>query len=164
MSKSRCVNINDLHYNFNATSCPNDMVLRSRSLIESYLFVTRKSSETGKEYIKRIDDIAFLLEAEKKKKLSPETLSSIAESMNNAGMSSAYDSIKSKLTDKQLLSLVKSRHLQAPCELVAWSSWLNAQARDVVQRFADALDSKIPKSPEPEKIQKVEVVNSPKSE
>lgn len=164
MSRSRCVRLNDLHYKFNACCSPKDMILRSPSIMESFLVRTGKSIITGDKFFKFVDDIAFLFEAEKKKKLSPESLSSIVESMNSVGSSSALDSLRSKLDDDQLLSLVKSRHIQAPCELVAWASWLNSQAENVVKEFARSLESKIPKAPEPEKVQKVEVVNSPKSE
>lgn len=110
------------------------------------------------------DDVYLLLELEKKKKLSPESLSSIVDAMNNSSHSDALSSLRSKLDDDQILSLVKSRHLQAPSDLVKWNAYLDSLSDAALKDFCSDLESKFPKAPEPEKIQKVEVVNAPKSE
>lgn len=38
-----------------------------------------------------------------------------------------------QMTDDQILDTVKSRHLQSPSELIAWSEYLMEQARDIEQ-------------------------------
>lgn len=38
-----------------------------------------------------------------------------------------------QLTDSQILDTIKSRHLQSPSELIAWSEYLISQAKDVEQ-------------------------------
>lgn len=40
--------------------------------------------------------------------------------------SPALSALRSKCSDKDLLAMCKSRYLQAPCEVLAWSEYLNA--------------------------------------
>lgn len=47
--------------------------------------------------------------------------------------SSFIQSQMDQMTDDQILDTVKSRHLQSPSELIAWSEYLTQQARDVEQ-------------------------------
>lgn len=45
--------------------------------------------------------------------------------------SSSIQSQMDQMTDDQILDTVKSRHLQSPSELIAWSEYLIEQAKDV---------------------------------
>lgn len=47
--------------------------------------------------------------------------------------SSAIQSQMDQMTDAQILDTVKSRHLQSPSELIAWSEYLMEQARSIEQ-------------------------------
>lgn len=47
--------------------------------------------------------------------------------------SSAIQSQMDQMTDGQILDTIKSRHLQSPSELIAWSEYLVSQAKDVEQ-------------------------------
>lgn len=47
--------------------------------------------------------------------------------------SSSIQSQMDQMSDAQILDTVKSRHLQSPSELIAWSEYLIEQARDVEQ-------------------------------
>lgn len=47
--------------------------------------------------------------------------------------SSALQSQMDQMSDAQILDTVKSRHLQSPSELIAWSEFLVEQAKDVEQ-------------------------------
>lgn len=53
--------------------------------------------------------------------------------------SSALQSRMDQMSDAQILDTVKSRHLQSPSELIAWSEYLVEQAKDIereVERLA----------------------------
>lgn len=47
--------------------------------------------------------------------------------------SSALQSQMDEMSDAQILDTVKSRHLQSPSELIAWSEYLIDQAKDIEQ-------------------------------
>jgi hypothetical protein len=47
--------------------------------------------------------------------------------------SSALQSQMDQMSDAQILDTVKSRHLQSPSELIAWSEYLIEQAKDIEQ-------------------------------
>ena len=47
--------------------------------------------------------------------------------------SSAIQSQMDQMSDAQILDTIKSRHLQSPSELIAWSEYLISQAKDVEQ-------------------------------
>lgn len=163
MEKSRNVNLGSVRYRFFGSYSHDVDVFRSPSLIEPYLIETHTCPDDGLPYSRRVCDVSFLLSYEKKKKFSPEMVNSLVDSLR-ATSPSSFDSLKSKLSDDQLMALVKSRHIQSPCEIIAWSSYLDSLADDLLKSFASELDSLIPKKTEPEKVQKVEVVNPPKSE
>nr|QPB07471.1 MAG: internal scaffolding protein [Microvirus sp.] len=45
------------------------------------------------------------------------------------------------LTDEQLLAAVKSRHLQSPSELLAWSQYLSDHADDILKEANELFES-----------------------
>lgn len=47
--------------------------------------------------------------------------------------SSALQSQMDQMSDDQILDTIKSRHLQSPSELLAWSEYLVEQAKDIEQ-------------------------------
>ena len=47
--------------------------------------------------------------------------------------SSALQSQMDQMSDAQILDTIKSRHLQSPSELIAWSEYLIDQAKDIEQ-------------------------------
>lgn len=47
--------------------------------------------------------------------------------------SSAVQSQMDQMSDAQILDTIKSRHLQSPSELIAWSEYLVEQAKDIEQ-------------------------------
>lgn len=47
--------------------------------------------------------------------------------------SSALQEVMDKMSDAQILDTIKSRHLQSPSELIAWSEYLIEQAKSIEQ-------------------------------
>lgn len=47
--------------------------------------------------------------------------------------SSALQEVMDNMSDAQILDTIKSRHLQSPSELIAWSEYLTEQAKSVEQ-------------------------------
>lgn len=159
--------LRELHVKFNREAAVTTSKFIERGVLDSFRCQKSKCTETGDDVTFVLDDVALLLEFEKKKKFSPDVIASIVESMSAVGKSSELDSLRSKLSDDELIAFVKSRHIQSASELSAWCNYLNRMTEQELSAFSDEIKSRIPEPPEPEKIQKVEVVNAsgtPKSE
>lgn len=77
-------------------------------------------------------DVSMLLHAaDMAKKYGQNFVQSMIDSRRPK--SSALQEIMDKMSDAQILDTVKSRHLQSPSELIAWSEYLIEQAKSVEQ-------------------------------
>lgn len=84
------------------------------------------------EYIRIRSDVSMLLHAaDMAKKYGSDFVQSMIDTRRPK--SSSIQAQMDQLTDSQILDTVKSRHLQSPSELIAWSEYLISQAQDVEQ-------------------------------
>ena len=82
------------------------------------------------EYIRIRSDVSMLLHAsDMAKKYGPGFAQSMIDMRRPK--SSILQSQMDQMTDDQILNTVKSRHLQSPSELLAWSEYLIDQAKIV---------------------------------
>lgn len=74
------------------------------------------------------NDVTLLFNQRRIDKLSTNPTEAINAWLSRLAPSSsdALGDLRRKCTDEQLLSIVKSRHIQSPSELQAWSAWLSA--------------------------------------
>ena len=97
---------------------------------ESFRF--KKVGTEENEAIRIRSDVSMLLHAaDMAKKYGPGFVQSMIDMRRPK--SSAIQSQMDQMTDAQILDTVKSRHLQSPSELIAWSECLMEQARDIEQ-------------------------------
>lgn len=103
---------------------------------ESFRF--EKVGTDEDEVIRIRSDVSMLLHAaDMAKKYGPGFVQSMVDMRRPK--SSAIQSRMDQMTDAQILDTVKSRHLQSPSELIAWSEYLVEQAKlieDEVERIA----------------------------
>ena len=84
------------------------------------------------EAVRIRSDVSMLLHAaDMSKKYGPGFVQSMIDMRRPK--SSSIQSQMDQMTDAQILDTIKSRHLQSPSELIAWSEYLIEQARDVEQ-------------------------------
>lgn len=84
------------------------------------------------EVVRIRSDVSMLLHAaDMAKKYGPGFVQSMVDMRRPK--SSAIQSRMDQMTDAQILDTVKSRHLQSPSELIAWSEYLVEQAKDIEQ-------------------------------
>lgn len=77
-------------------------------------------------------DVSMLLHAaDMAKKYGQNFVQSMIDSKRPK--SSSIQEFMDKMSDDQILDTVKSRHLQSPSELIAWSEYLMDQARSIEQ-------------------------------
>lgn len=85
-----------------------------------------KGSSTGEKILASVDDIYLLLMQKDFQRRYPLEYRNFVQSM----ITNQPNIVKSKLpklSDKQLMSYIKSRHLQHPSELVSWFDYLSNQ-------------------------------------
>lgn len=84
------------------------------------------------EAVRIRSDVSMLLHAsDMAKKYGPGFVQSMVDMRRPK--SSALQIQMDQMSDDQILNTVKSRHLQSPSELIAWSEYLISQAEDVEQ-------------------------------
>lgn len=84
------------------------------------------------EVIRIRSDVSMLLHAaDMAKKYGPGFVQSMVDMRRPK--SSALQTQMDQMTDVQILDTIKSRHLQSPSELMAWSEYLVEQAKDIEQ-------------------------------
>lgn len=95
-------------------------------------FRFEKSGSEENEYIRIRSDVSMLLHAaDMAKKYGSGFVQSMIDMRRPK--SSAIQSQMDQMSDSQILDTIKSRHLQSPSELIAWSEYLVDQAKTVEQ-------------------------------
>ena len=115
-----------------------------------------KGSHTAEIIHAVVDDIHLLLMQKDFEARYPLEYRNFVESMSVASRSTLVKSKLPKMSDKQLMSYIKSRHIQQPSELRAWYNYLSSQydiqldAYNEVQKdAADAATPPVPVQSEP---------------
>jgi hypothetical protein len=97
---------------------------------ESFRF--EKNGTEEDEYIRIRSDVSMLLHAaDMAKKYGPNFVQSMIDMRRPK--SSAIQSQMDNMSDAQILDTIKSRHLQSPSELIAWSEYLMEQVKEIEQ-------------------------------
>lgn len=95
-------------------------------------FRFEKSGVEENEYIRIRSDVSMLLHAaDMAKKYGPGFVQSMIDMRRPR--SSSIQTQMDQMSDAQILDTVKSRHLQSPSELIAWSEYLVDQAKTIEQ-------------------------------
>lgn len=115
-------------------------------------FMYQKVEIDGKKSVTLTSDIYMLFNQQRLDRLSRERL---IDYFNNLSMQQPkFSELRSKLTDSQLISFVKSRFIQSPSELMAWSNYLISSQDELVAAVAAELraqqDNPVEPEPEPE--------------
>lgn len=93
-------------------------------------FRFEKVGTEDNESIRIRSDVSMLLHAaDMAKKYGPGFVQSMIDMRRPK--SSSIQSQMDQMSDAQILDTVKSRHLQSPSELIAWSEYLMEQAKDI---------------------------------
>lgn len=81
------------------------------------------------------NDIYLLLNQNRLSALGEDNVKKILDSI--ASQNSAMSELRKNISDSDLLSFCKSRYIQTPSELRAWSNYLNTEMSDLVRKYAD---------------------------
>ena len=117
-------------------SAPKDLRLSAfyeGSPIDSFLLKEMETPYSPTPSIRVTSDIYMLFNQQRLDRMSREAI--LAHIDNMSTRSASFSELKSKLTDDQLISIVKSRYIQSPSELLSWSNYLNTMATDELQAY-----------------------------
>lgn len=128
--------------------------VRSRSEVDTFYNEISVSSDDGYNCVHVNDPIIMLFNQERLAKLGDHAVESWLKSMEAIG-NSQVAKLRSQCSDDDLLYMVKSRHLQAPCELTAWADYMAANMDKFKELMAAELADK--------KAKESAVVEPPKS-
>lgn len=81
------------------------------------------------------NDIYLLLNQNRLSALGEDNVKKILDSIGS--QNSAMSELRKKVSDSDLLSFCKSRYIQTPSELRAWSNYLNSEMSALVQMYSD---------------------------
>ena len=109
------------------------------STLDDFYFQKRKMPRSGNDSLRHTSDIYMLFNQRRLDKMTREALIDHFNSMSLGN--DALSQLRSKMTDEQLISLVKSRYIQSPSELMKWSQYLNSLADEKLQEYTVALES-----------------------
>lgn len=99
---------------------------------ERFRFEYRGEPDDPDVSVRIRSDVSMLLHAaDMAKKYGQNFVQSMIDSRRPK--SSALQEAMDKMSDAQILDTIKSRHLQSPSELIAWSEYLTEQAKFVEQ-------------------------------
>ncbi len=107
---------------------------RQESPIDQFLF--EELEFDGVKGVRLTSDIYMLFNQQRLDRLSRESLLSHFESMSVN--EPKFGDLRAKLGDDQLISFVKSRFIQSPSELMAWSQYLMSSSDVVVAELVAA--------------------------
>ena len=99
-------------------------------------FMRQEFERDGVKSVRLTSDICMLFNQQRLDRLSRESLLSHFESISVN--EPRFGDLRAKLGDDQLISFVKSRFIQSPSELMAWSQYLMSSSDAVVAELAVA--------------------------
>ena len=100
-------------------------ICREQSPLESYYIQENLSPHSEHKSIAIVDDVYMLFNQQRLDRMTGAALSDWLARTSQS--SSQLSSLRSRMTDAQLGSFIKSRYIQSHSELLAWSSYLESQ-------------------------------------
>lgn len=119
----------------------NFAVLRTPSPVDEFIY-EHGVDNNGKDITFVQNDIYMLFNQERLQKLGIDMVNNWIQSLVPSPDSS-LDKLRSNLSDDELLSLVKSRHIQAPSELLNYSKWLDQNADEFTKAVQEVQKARI---------------------
>ncbi len=99
-------------------------------------FMRQEFDRDGVKSVRLTSDIYMLFNQHRLDRMSRESLLSYFADM--AVNEPKFGDLRSKLGDDQLISFVKSRFIQSPSELMAWSQYLMSSSDEVIAELVAA--------------------------
>lgn len=108
------------------------------SPLDDFMFQPHDVDIKGNTSVSLCRDIALVLDQKKAASYGLDAaLNEMLSRVRQAPLSDSY----SGLSDDDLISVIKSRYIQAPCELLQWSEWLENNLSSIEQAAIEKVNS-----------------------
>lgn len=124
--------------------------------------VTYYAGDDKYEAVANVDDIYLLFNQQRLLYMGADTLNAWLNSLQPR--SDSLSELRKKCTDEQLMQICKSRYIQSPSELLAWSDYLNANYADIVAKVQAAQQQTEPQQQQQQAAQALSAQASASSE
>lgn len=125
---------NDIQFNC-ALSQLFDSEFRQQSVVDDFYSEKFVDVESGDEVTAYSDPIFVLFNQERLNSLGVQTAADLLSTLVQKQPS--LQQLKSQCSDDDLISLIKSRHIQQPSELIAWSDYMASNIDKFNQSLAE---------------------------
>lgn len=114
--------------------------------VDDFLHYEHEVPHSSEKSIRVTSDLYMLFNQQRLDRMTRENLLNYFSNMSVREPS--FAALKSKLSDDDLATLVKSRYIQSKSELLEWSNYLNALTNEQLQQFIAAQGEQNPVSEE----------------
>lgn len=127
----------------------NNMNSFQPSLVTSFYKEDSISSESGEPMVVYHDPIYMLLNQQRLSKLGVGAVEMWLQQMNQSKANPLAE-LRKECSDEDLVSMIKSRHLQSPSEILSWSRLMTSKMDEFKSEVAKLVASKqVEPTPEP---------------
>lgn len=126
--KERCAN--------NRKGC--DLHIKSTKLRQKNTLETFYRVEHDDGSVSYVDDVYMLFNQQRLDKMTMDTLSQYLEQLSK--QSNPLRELRSRVPDKYIMNFIKSRYIQHPSELEAWSNYLDATYSQEMEKLNAVID------------------------
>lgn len=106
-------------------ACVENIISAEKSLVHEFQFEERVSQQDGTPMFQASDPIYLLFNQQRLNSIGAGAVQLWLQEMNSAA-SSPLAELRKQCSDDDLLTMVKSRHLQSPSEILAWAQYMTA--------------------------------------
>lgn len=137
---------NTINYNSAALTFQN-IVVREITPVDEFYFDKSVSSDDGNECIHVTDPIRMLFNQERLNRIGTTAVENWIDSLK-AKKNDPLAELRSKCSDADLKAVIKSRHIQQPCELMAYVDSCNSDIEKFNKHLQDYLTAQQQQQPE----------------
>lgn len=113
---------NSKNITFNKNLGLRHQIMREPSVVDEFYFENCQPCDDSLESVSVVDPIIILLNQERIDNMGTTAAKTFLDSLSPK--SNALSELRAKISDDALMSMMKSRHLQSPSEILAWCRYM----------------------------------------
>lgn len=122
-------------------ACVKNTLTAEKSLVHEFQFEERVSKQDGSPMFQVCDPIYLLFNQQRLNSIGAGAVQLWLQDMSSAASSPLSELLK-QCSDDDLLTMVKSRHLQSPSEILAWAQYMTSNMEKFQSEVAKLVAAK----------------------